>query len=92
MPSSSRRTARRPSEAPSTQWSFGRRDGFSILAPPLDQPTNELFDGGVEPGHTLGHRQAEVHMLLSFQRPSPPGRRGFLLEDAPRAVTSARGR
>ena len=23
-------------------------------------------------------------MLLSFQRPSPPGRRGFLLEDAPR--------
>ena len=64
----------------------------SILALPLDQLTNELSDGGVEPGHTLGLRQAEVHMLLSFQRPSPPGRRGFLLEDAPRAVTSARGR
>jgi hypothetical protein len=30
-------------------------------------------------------------MLLSFQRPSPPGRRGFPLEDAPRAVAGSSG-
>jgi hypothetical protein len=49
----------------------------SILAPSLDRLPKEPSDDGVEPGHTLGHRQAEVRMLLSFQRPSPPGRKGF---------------
>jgi hypothetical protein len=63
--------------------SSGRRDG-SILAPSCDRLREEPSDDGVEPGHTLGHRQAEVRMLLSFQRPSPPGGRGFLPEDAPR--------
>lgn len=64
----------------------GDETGNSILAPPYDRLTNEPSDDGVEPGHTLGHRQAEVRMLLSFQRPSPPGGRGVLPEDAPRAL------
>ena len=90
-PSPPRPTARRSSGAPSTQGSSGRRDG-SILAPSCDQLPKEPADDGVEPGHTLGHRQAEVRMLLSFQRPSPPARRCFLPLDAPSAVTGARGR
>jgi hypothetical protein len=48
--------------------SSGMQDG-SILAPSSLGPHGTWVDG-VEPGHTLGQMgQAEVRMLLSFQRP-----------------------
>jgi hypothetical protein len=75
-------TNTRPLGIPSTREGF-RETRRVNLGTAAREPLRAI-DDGVEPGHTLGHRQAEVHMLLSFQRPSPPGRRGFLLQDAPR--------
>jgi hypothetical protein len=66
----------RSSGTPGTQAGF--RKARRVNLGTVHRTPSRALDDGVEPGHTLGHRQAEVRMLLSFQRPSPPGRRGFL--------------
>ena len=90
-PSPPRPTVRRPLGAPSTQEELRETRRVQSWRCRSIDSTSEPADDSVEPGHTLGHRQAEVRMLLSFQRPSPPGGRGFLPGDAPRPF-GARGR